>query len=181
MKFGPRLPDEALREVLQGIKDGAKAAQAMSRGESGPALSRQAAEGRRAADRLLTSVGAFLVHRSRRWLRTNPSLDLDDVMGAAVVGMMMAAERFDPDRGVGFLTFAAHHIDQHIRLCLMVEQSSLGAPRNFKQRLLSGSWSDGFLGTLTPEDRLNEIAESSDYVGDGSCLGAYPAGTTEIL
>jgi RNA polymerase sigma factor for flagellar operon FliA len=35
-----------------------------------------------------------------------PHLDRDDLMSAAVIGLIMAAERFDPSRGVQFLTFA---------------------------------------------------------------------------
>jgi RNA polymerase sigma factor for flagellar operon FliA len=35
-----------------------------------------------------------------------PHLDRDDLMSAAVIGLIMAAERFDPSRGVQFLTYA---------------------------------------------------------------------------
>lgn len=39
-----------------------------------------------------------------------PHLDRDDLMSAAVIGLIMAAERFDPSRGVQFLTFAEQRI-----------------------------------------------------------------------
>lgn len=37
-------------------------------------------------------------------------LDRDDLMSAAVIGLIMAAERFDPSRGVMFLTYAEKRI-----------------------------------------------------------------------
>jgi len=37
-------------------------------------------------------------------------IDRDDLLSAAVVGLIMAAERFDPDRGVTFKTFAEQRI-----------------------------------------------------------------------
>lgn len=40
-----------------------------------------------------------------------PHVDRDDLMSAAIIGLIMAAERFDPGRGVQFRTFA----DQRIR------------------------------------------------------------------
>ena len=39
-----------------------------------------------------------------------PHLDRDDLMSAAVIGLIMAAERFDPSRGVQFLSFAEQWI-----------------------------------------------------------------------
>lgn len=43
--------------------------------------------------------------------RLPPHVDREDLMSAAVIGLIMAAERFDPTRGVQFRTFA----DQRIR------------------------------------------------------------------
>src|SRR5512138_2106537 len=39
-----------------------------------------------------------------------PHLDRDDLMSAAVIGLIMAANRFDPSRGVQFLSFAEQRI-----------------------------------------------------------------------
>lgn len=46
-----------------------------------------------------------------------PHLDKDDLMSAAVIGLITAAERFDPARGVQFKTFA----EQRIRGTIMDE------------------------------------------------------------
>ena len=39
-----------------------------------------------------------------------PHVDKQDLMSAAVVGLINAADRFDPDRGVMFKTFAEQHV-----------------------------------------------------------------------
>ncbi len=49
-----------------------------------------------------------------------PHLDQDDLMSAAVIGLITAAERFDPTRGVLFKTFA----EQRIRGTIMDELRS---------------------------------------------------------
>lgn len=50
----------------------------------------------------------FLVGRIATQLP--PHLDQDDLMSAAVIGLITAAERFDPSRGVQFKTFAEQRI-----------------------------------------------------------------------
>ena len=42
-------------------------------------------------------------------------LELDDLIQSGNLGLMMAAERYDPDRGFRFTTFAVHWICQYIR------------------------------------------------------------------
>jgi RNA polymerase sigma factor for flagellar operon FliA len=49
-----------------------------------------------------------------------PHVDRDDLMSAAIIGLIMAAERFDPSRGVQFRTFA----DQRIRGTIIDELRS---------------------------------------------------------
>lgn len=46
-----------------------------------------------------------------------PHLDREDLMSAAVIGLITAAERFDPERGVQFKTF----VEQRIRGTIMDE------------------------------------------------------------
>jgi len=49
-----------------------------------------------------------------------PHLDREDLMSAAIVGLITAAERFDPNRGVQFKTF----VEQRIRGTIMDELRS---------------------------------------------------------
>lgn len=60
----------------------------------------------------------FLVGRIAAQLP--PHLDREDLMSAAIVGLITAAERFDPNRGVQFKTF----VEQRIRGTIMDELRS---------------------------------------------------------
>lgn len=60
----------------------------------------------------------FLVNRIAMHLPSH--LDLDDLTSAAIVGLITAADRFDPSRGVQFKTFA----EQRIRGTIMDELRS---------------------------------------------------------
>jgi RNA polymerase sigma factor for flagellar operon FliA len=46
----------------------------------------------------------------KTWRRLPPGADLDELVGAAVVGLIEAVQRFEPARGVEFTTFAKHRI-----------------------------------------------------------------------
>lgn len=50
------------------------------------------------------------VYVSRYDKRTPSHIERDDIEGAAYVGLMEAAEKFDPSRGSKFTTFAGHRI-----------------------------------------------------------------------
>jgi RNA polymerase sigma factor for flagellar operon FliA len=47
---------------------------------------------------------------SRMSVKLPPHLDLQDLMSSAMIGLINAADRFDPGRGVLFKTFAEQHI-----------------------------------------------------------------------
>lgn len=47
---------------------------------------------------------------SRMSAKLPPHLDLQDLMGSAMIGLINAADRFDPSRGVLFKTFAEQHV-----------------------------------------------------------------------
>ncbi|MBT3222915.1 MAG: sigma-70 family RNA polymerase sigma factor, partial [Proteobacteria bacterium] len=48
---------------------------------------------------------ACRIHR-----RLPKAVDVDDLIGAGVVGLIEALERFDPDRGIPFESYAKHRI-----------------------------------------------------------------------
>jgi len=46
----------------------------------------------------------------REWTRLGGQVDLDELIADGAVGLVDAAKRFDPSRGLTFLTFAHHRI-----------------------------------------------------------------------
>ena len=64
-----------------------------------------------ARDELIVSHLQFAKQITQKIAFQLPShLDRDDLMSAAVIGLVMAAERFDPTRGIQFKTYAEHRI-----------------------------------------------------------------------
>ncbi len=77
-------------------------------------VARQARAGdRTAANRLVEANLRFVVRQAlRRW---QPGLPLMDLVSEGCWGLMIAVRRFNPDRGVRFLSFAHHWVNQRIR------------------------------------------------------------------
>lgn len=69
------------------------------------------------------------------WSRRNPAVDYDDLFGAACLGFVRAAERYDRrnPRGAKFTTYAKWWADNQIRDLLDHEDRRLG-PRSIRSR-----------------------------------------------
>ena len=61
--------------------------------------------------RLVESYMPLVVHQANRvWLSPRIGLTRDDLISAGSLGLLLAARRFDPQRGVGFGLFARSHV-----------------------------------------------------------------------
>jgi len=61
-------------------------------------------------DRLIETFRSYSHAISAEVLRKYPAIDRDDIIGAAELGLVEAANNFDPSRGVLFKTFAYYRI-----------------------------------------------------------------------
>lgn len=101
------------------------------------AISALGREGRRLASLATEGAEAWaaLVERNLRLAahfsgeRTGEGLDLEDLLQEGNRGLMAAAERFDPSRGVRFSTYAAHWVRQY-QFRAAVGARSLRLPHN---------------------------------------------------
>jgi RNA polymerase sigma factor for flagellar operon FliA len=62
------------------------------------------------ADRLVETFRSYSHAIAAEVLRKYPSIDRDDIIGAAELGLVEASQSFDPSRGVLFKTFAYYRI-----------------------------------------------------------------------
>lgn len=57
---------------------------------------------------------ASIVNKYQSQVKHRPNYDLDDLMQEGMLGLMKAIDRFDPDKGYMFSTYATHWIKQSI-------------------------------------------------------------------
>src|ERR1700732_1691603 len=62
------------------------------------------------ADRLVETFRSYSHAIAAEVLRKYPAIARDDIIGAAELGLVEAAQNFDPSRGVLFKTFAYYRI-----------------------------------------------------------------------
>src|SRR5438105_526286 len=62
-------------------------------------------------DELIESCRAMVNYYARRLTQPNGPLDFEDAIGEGYVGLVRAANSFDPERGINFSTFAAISIN----------------------------------------------------------------------
>jgi len=60
----------------------------------------------------ITEINPYIIREALKFLHSfpNSSVELDDLVQEARLGALKAAKRFDPSRGVGFLTYASFWI-----------------------------------------------------------------------
>jgi RNA polymerase primary sigma factor len=91
-------------------------------------LGRRAAAGDAAARRRLVESNLRLVVAIARRYR-GLGIDLADLVQEGNIGLMEAAERFDPGRGVRFGTYSAHWVRREICLALSTKSRLVRLPR----------------------------------------------------
>lgn len=109
--FAPKLPREKQRELLL--------------------ISR--AGDRRARDKLVCSMGSFVYQCARKFVR--PGVELDDLMSAGQEGLLVAIDRYDPDRGC-LTTYAKYWIMAKLRECARDhEDTHISRSRDIEDRI----------------------------------------------
>jgi RNA polymerase sigma-B factor len=86
--------------------------------------------------------------------------DRDELVQIAMIGLLKAVDRFDPDRGVAFSTFAWATISGEIRRYRRDHTWSVHVPRMLKERyLLTAGALDELSNTLGRSPTINEVAD----------------------
>lgn len=107
-----------------------------------------------------------LADQTAEWMVTSlpPQVDVDDIKSAAYMGLVTAVERFDPDKGYQFKTFANHRIRGAV---LDYLRSLDWAPRSLRLKIrLVRSRSEQLMAELGREPTLTELAEALEWTED---------------
>lgn len=134
-------------------------------------LARSACDGNQAArQRLIEHHLGFVVMIARRY--SNRGLPLLDLIEEGNIGLMTAIEKFDPELGHRFSTYAKWWVRQSIELALMTQTRVVHLPMHVARALKRMS-RDAQAATSGEDLNPNESADASSEDIDG-CDGGRP-------
>jgi len=102
--------------------------------EEEAALTRAVQRGDKASRQKLVESNMRLVINIAKSYR-NRSIPLEDLIQEGAIGLMQAAERFDPDKGFRFSTYATHWIRQSIGRAIDNKSKAIRLPAHVSQSL----------------------------------------------
>ena len=117
-------------------------------------------------------AGFAVAHLSpaiRLFYANNPSFDADDMYETALLGLCMAAQRFDPERGIKFSTFAILYIKQQCIEVMRRVSSYHKATGTYTPTPYSLSYIIGHDGDGEPFGLEDRIADPDAPVEDQVC------------
>jgi RNA polymerase sigma factor (sigma-70 family) len=88
-------------------------------------------EYRRERERFVRAHLALVVHFARRWSRHG--VPFADLVQEGTIGLIHAADRYDPDRGVQFSTYAVWWLRQSIRRACREREPVVQVPRRMRR------------------------------------------------
>ena len=124
---------------------------------------------------LVEEFARFAEYLARRFVHRGEPLD--DLRQVALIGLVKAVERFDPDRGVNFTSFAAPTITGEIKRHFRDRTWAIRVPRSLQELTLEIERCRGELGhELGHSPTIAEIAEHLDVSEEAVLEGLEAAG-----
>ncbi len=161
---------ESFEQYLRDIKDLPMIANI----EEERRLARRAREGDIAAvDRLVTANLRFVISFVKRY--QGHGLDLSDLVAIGNEGLLRAVRKFDPDRGVKFISYAVWWVRQAVLKALAEQTRSVRFPLNQNTAVVRFAKAQGMLAqelgrTPTDHELSTALAVSLEEVRDAKRL-----------
>lgn len=112
----------------------------------------------------MTPEQEALVNEHYQWARTLASHfhrkkggELEDIESAALLGLVKAAEVFEPERGLSFKTLAGRKITGHMLDAIRARMTASGWTRN------GSKWTERVRKTTWPKLRFNGVLTDIDF------------------
>jgi RNA polymerase sigma-32 factor len=137
----------------------------LSREEEDGLVRRMVQGDQRARDRIVLAHMRLVMGTARRFKRYG--LEHDDVVSAGTVGMLEAANRFDPDLGFRFATYARLWIKACMQAYIMDNMSMVRRPTSSaaKSLFFSAGAFTFLIGTGTAEERHQAVEKLAEKLG----------------
>lgn len=92
-----------------------------------------------ARDELLYRNQRFVIHVAKRYARFNSHINIEDLIAEGNLGLLKAIERYDPKRGIRFITYASTWIRASIRMYVKDHGKQIRTTTTTKKRKLFNS------------------------------------------
>lgn len=104
-------------------------------------LCKKAQRGDQKAAQLLTQANLGAIYKSaHRYVRGSTILEIEDLVASGCEGILEAIKRFEPERGIHFLTYAQWWIKAKMLAAVRSTATHLSGYDKAKRLVLSGKW-----------------------------------------
>jgi RNA polymerase primary sigma factor len=143
----------------------------LSRGEE-ERCAREAKNGdEKAVEKLIVSNLKFVVAMAMKY--RNLGLPLGDLINEGNIGLIKALKRFDPDRGLRFVSFARWWIRHYILKAVFEQSSSIRLPLRYASSIIRGGGGKGKLEELRRVYKPLSLDQLLSDEGDSETVMAF--------
>ena len=122
-------------------------------------LAEKAKNGDKAArDKIIKANLRFVVKVAKKY--QNHGLDLTDLISEGNIGLMTAIEKFEPERGYHFISYAVWWINQAILKAVSEKSRAIRLPLNRANELVRIEYASNLInGTLSESEEVEQISQ----------------------
>ena len=122
-------------------------------------LCKKAKAGDKAAkDKIIKANLRFVVRVAKKY--QNHGLDLTDLISEGNIGLINAIEKFEPERGYHFISYAVWWINQSILKAISEKSRAIRLPLNRANELVRIEYASNFInGTLSETEEVEQISQ----------------------
>lgn len=160
-------PEEevTLSRLWQGAREAEKKLRLITDAEARAALEQQVREGQEARDQLIKANSRLVVSMARRYM--GRGVPLADLIQEGNLGLMKAVDRYDPERGFRFSTYAIWWIRQAVARAISDQGRTIRLPAHLVENLGKiEKASRRLTQELGREPSQKELAEEMGIAGD---------------
>lgn len=119
-----------------------------------------------AREKLIKSNLRFVISCAKNYQSNSSKLSLEDIIGFGNIGLVNAIERYDPNKGFKFISYAVYHIKQQIILALQKNNNLLSVPNHHTEIINKVTKEIDLFHNINQRNPLSEELVEYGYVNE---------------